>query len=144
MVQTCFSVICAGMEIYMSKKFGKLLLFGAAAATAAAATIYYLKKKDTENQLHEDEDFDDFSDEASEEDTTRSYVQLNRETAGDCAKAEDEACCGEAAECDCACTEAEDADAECECGKAPCNCSEDTPADTASVEEFFDEADEAK
>ena len=62
----------------MAKKLGKALLATAIIGTAAAGAYYYLKKK------KEDESFDFDSADASEETkTTRNYVPLNFEKAGE-------------------------------------------------------------
>ena len=62
----------------MAKKLGKALLATAIIGTAAAGAYYYLKKK------KEDESFDFDSTDASEETkTTRNYVPLNFEKAGE-------------------------------------------------------------
>ncbi|MBQ7955276.1 MAG: hypothetical protein IJ282_05950 [Lachnospiraceae bacterium] len=63
----------------MAKKFGKFLLFTTVAAAAAAGAYYYFKKKSDEESFSdlEDEDYDDFSEDLDEEETPRSYVQLN-------------------------------------------------------------------
>lgn len=62
----------------MSKKFGKFVLVATAVATAAAAAYYFSQKK-KETVIGDDEDFDDFSEDAGEETSTkeRSYVELN-------------------------------------------------------------------
>lgn len=62
----------------MAKKFGKFLLATAVIGTAAAGTYYFLKKK------KEEESFDfDTEDSESAEKTTRNYVPLNFEKAGE-------------------------------------------------------------
>lgn len=71
----------------MAKKFGKFLLATAAIGTAAAAAYYFFSKKESDaTEAQEDEDYDDFSEDLDEEDTSRTYVALNRaagETAED-------------------------------------------------------------
>lgn len=65
----------------MAKKFGKFLLFTAAVGSAAAAVYYYMRKKDTDSDILEDEDYDEFNedlDEAAE--PTANYVPLTPET----------------------------------------------------------------
>lgn len=62
----------------MAKKFGKFLLATAVIGTAAAGTYYFLKKKKEEESF----DFDTEDSEASEK-TTRNYVPLNFEKAGE-------------------------------------------------------------
>lgn len=63
----------------MAKKFGKFLLLTAAVGSAAAAVYYYMQKKEAVADIPEDEDYDDFSDALSEDDSTRNYVSLNPE-----------------------------------------------------------------
>ena len=64
----------------MAKKFGKFLLATAAIGTAAVAAYMYLQKKDSSmSQSHEDDDYDDFSDDLEDEDSTRTYVSLTRD-----------------------------------------------------------------
>ena len=63
----------------MAKKFGKFLFATAALGTAAAAAYYFLQKKDSAmTPSNEDEDYDDFSEDLEEEESTRTYVSLNR------------------------------------------------------------------
>ena len=65
----------------MAKKFGKFLLATAAIGTAAVAAYMYLQKKDSSmSQSHEDDDYDDFSDDLEDEDSTRTYVSLTRDS----------------------------------------------------------------
>ena len=65
----------------MAKKFGKFLLFTAAVGGAAAAVYYYLRKKDTDNDILDDEDYDDFSEDLDEDaEPTTNYVPLTPET----------------------------------------------------------------
>ena len=65
----------------MAKKFGKFLLATAAIGTAAVAAYMYLQKKDSSmSQSHEDDDYDDFSDDLKDEDSTRTYVSLTRDS----------------------------------------------------------------
>ena len=61
----------------MAKKFGKILLATALIGTAAAGTYYFLKKK------KEEEAFDFDSEDGDSEGTTRKYVPLNFEKAGE-------------------------------------------------------------
>lgn len=65
----------------MAKKFGKFLLATAVIGTAAAGAYYFLKKKKDEEAF----DFDAESSESSEsgESTSRNYVPLNFEKAGE-------------------------------------------------------------
>ncbi len=64
----------------MAKKLGKALLATALIGTAAAGAYYYLKKKKDEESF----DFDEENDDSSEkESTTRNYVPLNFEKAGE-------------------------------------------------------------
>lgn len=68
----------------MAKKFGKFLLFTAAIGTAAAAAYYYMQKKDAANAVSDDsdDDYDDFSDDLDEDvETSRTYVSLNLDNA---------------------------------------------------------------
>lgn len=60
----------------MAKKMGKFILATAIIGAAAAGTYYYLKKK------KEDESFD-FDSEDGDDSTTRNYVPLNFEKAGE-------------------------------------------------------------
>ncbi len=64
----------------MAKKFGKVLLATALIGTAAAGTYYFLKKKKEEEAFDFDSENGDGSDEAA---TTRNYVPLNFEKAGE-------------------------------------------------------------
>ena len=65
----------------MAKKFGKFLLFTAAVGGAAAAVYYYMRKKDTDSDILDDEDYDDFSEDLDEDaETTTNYVPLTPET----------------------------------------------------------------
>lgn len=65
----------------MAKKFGKFLLFTAAVGGAAAAVYYYLRKKDTDSDILDDEDYDDFSEDLDEDaEPTTNYVPLTPET----------------------------------------------------------------
>ena len=65
----------------MAKKFGKFLLATAAIGTAAVAAYMYLQKKDSSmSQSHEDDDYDDFSDDLEDEDSTRTYVSLTHDS----------------------------------------------------------------
>lgn len=61
----------------MAKKFGKILLATALIGTAAAGTYYFLKKK------KEEEAFDFDSEDGDSEGTSRKYVPLNFEKAGE-------------------------------------------------------------
>lgn len=63
----------------MAKKLGKALLATALIGTAAAGAYYFLKKKKEEEAF----DFDAEDGEASENATTRNYVPLNFEKAGE-------------------------------------------------------------
>lgn len=64
----------------MAKKFGKVLLATALVGTAAAGAYYYLKKKKEEESF----DFDTEEDTSDgSEGTTRNYVPLNFEKAGE-------------------------------------------------------------
>lgn len=64
----------------MAKKFGKFLLLTAAVGSAAAAVYYYMQKKDSVIDIPEDDDYDDFSEDLSENsDSSRNYVALNPE-----------------------------------------------------------------
>ena len=63
----------------MAKKFGKVLLATAIIGTAAAGTYYYLKKKKEEESF----DFDSENGEGSTDTTSRNYVPLNFEKAGE-------------------------------------------------------------
>lgn len=65
----------------MAKKFGKFLLATAAVGTVAAAAYYFMTKKDSvDTESLDDEDYDDFSEDLDDEDTSRNYVSLNLET----------------------------------------------------------------
>lgn len=64
----------------MAKKFGKFLLATALIGTAAAGTYYFLKKKKEEEAFDFDAESGDGSDEAA---STRNYVPLNFEKAGE-------------------------------------------------------------
>ena len=65
----------------MAKKFGKFLLLTAAVGTAAAAAYYYMQKKDSEIDIPDDEDYDDFSENLEENtEASRNYVALNPDT----------------------------------------------------------------
>ena len=65
----------------MAKKFGKFLLFTAAVGSVAAAVYYYMRKKDTDSDILEDEDYDEFSEDLDETaETTTNYVPLTPET----------------------------------------------------------------
>ena len=65
----------------MAKKFGKFLLFTAAVGGAAAAVYYYLRKKDTDSDILDEEDYDDFSEDLDEDaEPTTNYVPLTPET----------------------------------------------------------------
>ena len=61
----------------MAKKFGKILLATALIGTAAAGTYQFLKKK------KEEEAFDFDSEDGDSEGTSRKYVPLNFEKAGE-------------------------------------------------------------
>lgn len=63
----------------MGKKFGKFLLFTAAVGAAGAAAYYYMKKKDASLLGESDDDYDDFSEDAEEDSSARSYVPLNHD-----------------------------------------------------------------
>ena len=63
----------------MAKKFGKVLLATALIGTAAAGTYYFLKKKKEEESF----DFDSENGDGTESTTTRNYVPLNFEKAGE-------------------------------------------------------------
>lgn len=68
----------------MAKKFGKFLLFTAAAGAAVAGAYYYLQKKShnaSDFDFDEDDDYDDFSEDLEDTNSSRSYVPLNKETA---------------------------------------------------------------
>lgn len=74
----------------MAKKFGKFLFLTAAVGSAAAAVYYYMQKKDSVTDIPEDEDYDDFSDDLSENgDSSRNYVSLNTEGKADVPAGED-------------------------------------------------------
>ena len=74
----------------MAKKFGKFLLFTAAAGSAAAAVYYYMKKKDSDIEIPDDEDYDDFSEDFDDKtDSSRNYVSLNTEAKADAPAEED-------------------------------------------------------
>jgi len=65
----------------MAKKFGKFLLLTAAVGTAAAAAYYFMQKKDSEVDIPDDEDYDDFSENLDENtEPSRNYVPLNPDT----------------------------------------------------------------
>ncbi len=66
----------------MAKKFGKFLLFTAAIGAAGAAAYYYMQKKDAALMAESDEDYDDFSEDADEKDTSRTYVPLPHDGTG--------------------------------------------------------------
>lgn len=62
----------------MAKKFGKALLATAVIGTVAAGAYYFLKKKKEEESFDFDTEGDDTTDS-----TTRNYVPLNFEKAGE-------------------------------------------------------------
>lgn len=75
----------------MAKKFGKFLLFTAAVGGAAAAAYYYFQKKDSNDQLTEDEDYDDFSEDLDDEaDSDKKYVSLTPDKKDSEKEADDE------------------------------------------------------
>lgn len=64
----------------MAKKFGKFLLITAAAAAACAGAYYYFQNKQkfsADYDGDEDDDYDNFSDDLDDTESTRSYVALN-------------------------------------------------------------------
>lgn len=63
----------------MGKKFGKFLLFTAAVGAAGTAAYCYMKKKDAALLGESDDDYDDFSEDAEGDDSSRSYVPLNHD-----------------------------------------------------------------
>lgn len=125
----------------MAKKFGKFLLFTATVGAAAAAAAYYLQKKKLFPMAEHDgdDDYDDFSEDSdTENDSSRTYVQLNP---GNKPEAE-----GAAAETKDSSVKAA-ADSSAKDSFTPL--AENAPRTTAkkseeTVEEFFDEEDAAE
>ena len=110
----------------MAKKFGKFLLFTAVAGAAAAGAYYYFQKKaqaEADDILDGDDDYDNFSEDADNTDSSRSYIPLGKENACEC-DCEGECTCEE--ECVC-----EEDDQE--------NCACEEVKEEEKVEEFFDE-----
>jgi len=114
----------------MAKKFGKFLLFTAAVGSAAAAVYYYIQKKDILGNSSEDADYDDFSEDTDNSaEASRNYVPLNSDAKPEAA--------GE--------TKAEDTPADKSNSFTPLSQQVEKVAEKTdeTVEEFFDEEDEA-